>query len=593
MEVTPAKIFPKQEVKLDGSIKTRILVDGRYLNEFTSTRYKARLNGARKHAELLRMFASKDGESNGSRVPASQSRKELWTQIQRELNRKEREDVTLNEKEIRQRIKHAMSWINKPNLYKKRLREWTGNADNAQLPVMGALGQRATYAELPKVSATATDLTPLEKQNLAERLAKDGRGTAEDVELSAADYSKAYYQVGVSCPSLQPVCWYDPYRQTWRYGKQRILGMGSRFSVPSWLRISNFCECAAALLMRTVSPIYVDDTALIDYSRTYDSGKRGFMKLCEVLGLEMSDKKEATQTSAKDGSIKMLGIFWKFSRDTGMIVGSVADSTIQKGIAAGEKILTGLAKRKKGAPPEKVSRKSIEQLVGVSTYIVCSSACRAGLEITRPLHNWLMEPYFDANIRSRRGRAHLRRLIRGTLAMIREPKPIIIGGGGRRSVYTIITDASGGEDGDGTPWIGGMIWTPTGQVEYYRQALPEKKGANIAELESLAVVTATNTWKKKIVGNDVLVYLDNIVSAYSFIKAGSKNEKACQWAVAQALWGHRMDVVFLYSYLRTDLNCSDALTRSDYFGDLEQALPKEASVTPVPPQPGKWGYQAD
>ena len=54
-----------------------------------------------------------------------------------------------------------------------------------------------------------------------------------------------------------------------------------------------------------------------------------------------------------------------------------------------------------------------------------------------------------------------------------------------------------------------------------------------------------------------------------------------------------MDVVFLYSYLRTDLNCSDALTRSDFFGDLEQALPKEASVTPVPPQPGKWGYQAD
>ena len=33
--------------------KTRILVDGRHLNELTSTRYKARLNGARKHAELL------------------------------------------------------------------------------------------------------------------------------------------------------------------------------------------------------------------------------------------------------------------------------------------------------------------------------------------------------------------------------------------------------------------------------------------------------------------------------------------------------------------------------------------------------------
>ncbi len=60
--------------------------------------------------------------------------------------------------------------------------------------------------------------------------------------------------------------------------------------------------------------------------------------------------------------------------------------------------------------------------------------------------------------------------------------------------------------------------------------LPEKKGRNIAELESLAVTTATNTWRKKIQGNDVLVYLDNIVSAYSFIKAGPKNPVVAEWA---------------------------------------------------------------
>ena len=562
----PARCFPKVELKFDGTVKCRILVDERKSNEYRENQYKATLNGAKHHAAILEMFAAPLGHEEVGWVPADQSRKDLWLQCHTEMHRFEQEGVTVESKQILQEIRKTMRLVNRPKAVHRRYQRWT-QSDLPCLRTSRGFLQSGTLGGCPG----------------------NPTGTAEFVDMGTKDWSGAYYQVGVARPDLNPITWWDPQLGRWRYALASILNMGSKFSVPSWCRVANFVEAAAARYGRMVAPIYIDDAALFGLNKTIDSGILFYETLSEVLGLELSAKADANQESKKNDRARLLGLDYVFNREAGTITVEIPDTLKGKVADTGKRILNGIR-------DENVDRKDIERLVGGLTFVACASGTRAGMELIRPLHEWCREETFAALIRSDKWRAQLRLVVKSVLHMLDHPKHRVIGKREQRKLFLLVTDASGAdeienEDGSksrATPWLGAMLWTPNGDVLVTRTEQPNDIETNIAVLEARAVAMGIKTWGDLIQGADVLVYLDNQNAAYNFVRAGGKNPATAKIATGVALWGYAQATRFFYQYIRTDLNPADALTRESW-EDLAEFLPAENVWTPNVPPDGALG----
>ena len=94
---------------------------------------------------------------------------------------------------------------------------------------------------------------------------------------------------------------------------------------------------------------------------------------------------------------------------------------------------------------------------------------------------------------------------------------------------------------------------------------------------------ALATGEERTRGHDAVVYVDDLSATYSVVKAGSNNPELTQAAVDVALWGYYRGTKFFWSYLRTDLNPADALTRdvSDLIGLVGARAWCETVVPPV------------
>ena len=559
----PARCFPKIEIKFDKTVKVRILVDERKSNEYRKNRYKARLNGARQHTAILEMLAAPLGHEEVGWVPADQSRKNLWQQCQSEFHRREKENVTVDGKRILREIRKTMQLVNRPKVARSRYLKWI----NGDLPCLG----------------TAKGFL----QGHGPATAKGGQGgTAEIVELGTKDWSGAYYQVGVRRPDLNPITWWGPTLGKWRYALSNILNMGSRFSVPSWCRVANFVEAAAARYGRLVAPIYIDDAAIFGLTKTIDSGIAFYETLSEILGLELSGKADANQESRVTNRVRLLGLDYVFSREAGTITIEIPEDTKGKVAETGAKILRGISDLA-------VDRKDIERFVGGLTFVACASGTRAGMELIRPLHEWCRHETFSMLIKSQIWRSQLKAVVKTLLCMLDEPMYKVIGKREQRGMYLLITDASGAdevtnEDGSktrATPWLGAMLWTPQGDVYVTRTEQPGDVETNIAVLEARAVAMGIATWGHLFQGADVLVYLDNQNAAYNFVRAGGKAPETAKIATDVALWGYSQATRFFYQYIRTDLNVADALTRESW-EDLAEFLPEDNVWTPIVPRDG-------
>ena len=572
----PARCFPKVEIKFDGSRKIRILVDERNANEFRQNRFKAKLNGSRQHVALLDMFAVPPGYEEVGWVPAHQSRRDLWKQCMEELHRLEQENVTTDTAEILREIRRTMGLVHRPKAARGRHLRWLNN--NATTCVVAAQLEMSN-AQSQGAAGTAPENTT------------DAAGTvsAKHVQMVTKDWSGAYYQVGVRDPRMNPITWYDPEAGRWRFGIAKILNMGSKFSVPSWCRVANFVEAAAARYGRVIAPIYIDDAAIFGTSDTINSARDFYEVLSQVLGLELSAKADANQESSKTDAVRLLGLDYVFDRDNGTITVEVPENTLSKVRETGLKIQRALTARA-------LDRKDLEKFTGGLTFIACSSATRAGMELIRPLHEWNQPDTFRLLIRSPERRLQLRKVVDALLKLIDNPKWRVIGKRNQRKLNILITDASGqdkvldeqaepvldalGNPVLSTPQVGAMLWTADGTVRATRYEEREEPSTPIAVLEARAVALGLSTWSELIKGQDVLVYLDNQNAAYNFVRAGGKSPGTARIATDVALWGYWNDTRFFYQYIRTDLNPADALTRESW-DDLKEALGEDAVFSPV------------
>ena len=581
----PGRIFPKVEEKIDGT-KARVLSDERFRNLHLQCHYKARLVGSRQHVELLTAALAPAGEEDSRRIPTSQSSRELWLQCQRELHRTETEGIaasTLDQpwwnsesSRLCKKIREAMTWVNRRSILKRKAREWESTCDavcTAHSP------QRDSSPLLCGLPTGASDDAPGEEVL--------GGLTGVYPSMGTRDFKGAYYQVGIADPETSPIAWWSVREQEWKFGASAVLNMGGHFSVPSWVRLANFVVACAASLGRVVAPCYIDDTALISNSKTYNSADSFFQQLCETLGLNMSHKKEANQRSDEgEGRVRLLGLNYQWIHDPRnkskvTIKVTVPQPTVDKTISAAVQILKGLAKNRK---KDKVTTKMIQQVVGGGNFCACAAGTRAGAELLRPLYAWLQDAYFDAHIGTETGRTNLRHAVKGLLVLLNNPKPIFIEQNDSREMYVMATDASGRDaETDGSisePWLGALLIDPQGVVHVTkRSAAPEPLEDSIAVLESKAVQMGFAVWGDKLRGKDVLVYLDNQHSAFSFVELGCKNPRVTKVAVDVATWAYNNNCTTFWQYINTDYNPADSLTRENW-RDLCEDMPESAQYTP-------------
>ena len=109
-------------------------------------------------------------------------------------------------------------------------------------------------------------------------------------------------------PEDNPVAAWDPTRNRYRLWVSSVLNMGNKFSVQSWCRVAELTMCICARLGRIVAPIYIDDAIIFGIGDGLTESLEFYEALSECLGLELSNRPAACQSSLELKQVKILGL---------------------------------------------------------------------------------------------------------------------------------------------------------------------------------------------------------------------------------------------------------------------------------------------
>ena len=233
-------------------------------------------------------------------------------------------------------------------------------------------------------------------------------------------WSKAYYMVGVRAPEDNPVAAWDPARNRYRLWISSVLNMGNKFSVQSWCRVAELAMCVCARLGKMVAPICIDDAIIFGVGEDFRESLDFYEALSECLGLELSDKPAARQSSLELDQVKILGLHynWGATRGARSLTISVPEEQLTKLECLAEKLLEQLAGKD-------IVRKDIQRLLGVANFVSVSSATRAGGEVLRPLYEWISEDGFAGKVKSRDARRTLGLTVQAVVSIARDRRDIV------------------------------------------------------------------------------------------------------------------------------------------------------------------------
>ena len=496
----PAYAFPKVEPS-----KVRTLVDERWKNTFSRLPEKVRLHGTRTIAEVIRAYMAPLGaEQLVGRMPATQLGSELTAQIEDELR-----------------------------AYKRDARQSVHNAP---------------LTHLEGAASGALRTANLDRQH--------GPG-GEIPNIGLRDWSKAYYMVGVRDPEDNPVAAWDPSRNRYRLWVSSVLNMGNKFSVQSWCRVAELTMCICARIGHIVAPIYIDDAIIFGIGDGLIESLQFYEALSDCLGLELSNKPAARQSSLELQQVKILGLYYRWGTEGGRnsLTISVPEEQLHKLEALAAKLLGQLAEKS-------VVRKDIQRLLGTANFVSVSSATRAGSEVLRPLYEWVSEDGFAAKVKSRDARRMLGLTIQAVVTIAKERCDIVyVLATIMRPLVALYTDASSDGARDGGPMLGIVLLRENGEI--WRTSSPWKGDPDerIEVLEAAAVRLAAETYTAELTGRDVLVLVDNTTTAYGFIKCSSRSTRAVRLAVDTVKIWHKSETSAFYSFVKSEWNIADFYTR--------------------------------
>ncbi|CAD7970909.1 unnamed protein product [Amoebophrya sp. A25] len=362
LKCMPAMAFPKDETTPE-RFKVRTLIDRRAKNKYCRTTEKLELHGSRQIADLLGMCVMPLGREEDCRAsPLGQLKKEATSEIVKTLE------------ETRKRL--------------AELKPLPGTLDS----YAECLSQRVKAASEP----VTLEPTP------------EGEGYARDPpEMASDDISNAYYLCGIDGPTSSPFTGYDPRVEGFRFWISYTLDMGAE-AEPSVLAFCRIAEPLMAVAAHFGRPLlaYIDDQnyAAVNTDQIRVA-KRFAHQLALTLGLELSDKPKAGQSSAKTDRVRALGLIYSYG--TAMLTGCVTlwaplpPEYIEKTAQALGAILHALRSK---ALPHKLTQKGI----GLCTFATQHVRQKMGTEALRPLYKWLGEVMFEALIRKKLERRALK-----------------------------------------------------------------------------------------------------------------------------------------------------------------------------------------
>ena len=515
LKVTPSFAFPKRE-----PTKTRVIIDERFKNLFSSLPEKVNLAGTRVIAELISAYNAPRGQEQvgvKARIPTSQSRKETAAQVKRALDKsvgEEKSGLTSSQrkKERKQAWKRAKAEARVA--WEKFTEEWAEN------------GKARGEEKMPGIRP----------------------------DMGSKDFKKAYFQVGVAHPEENAIGAFDPKKGIYRYYLSYVLNMGNRHSVTSWCRCAELVMRVTARVGAVVSPIYIDDATVLAAPGTLDLALEVYETCAAAMGLELSDKEESNQRSDRGGSVKTLGIVytWEEDQDGKMIRATVPEEQYGKL----EKLITELESQ---LERKELQQKQLEQVLGLANFITCASEIRTGSELLRGIYSWTGDGFASLVVQR-----HERRALGRSLGAIRriasQRRPTIFREAKTlRRRLALWTDASSDGGTGGKARIAAFLVDERGQAHVAAQDVEGED--RIEALEAMAVNMAQETFAEELQNAEVLASIDNITTVYAFIKASSKSGLTQKYAVKTIEAWYAVGVKALYLYCPSEENIADWYTR--------------------------------
>ena len=533
LQAPPSLAFPKDESD-ETRQKIRLLIDERERNAFSTPAEKLQLYGSAHIAELLMMYTVPAGEeeSVAHRVGLNQARRPLWPETAR-------------------RLAEA----------KERLRVWGA-----------AARQESDWSGLRRCLREAVRV----------KNADPGGGPGGVLpEMASDDISKAYYLFGTDAPETSPFCAYDPLKAGWRYFLSYVLNMGAFHSVPSFCRVSEALMGFAAFLGLALLA-YLDDANYV--AATVESivaSKALYWELIQTIGLELSTKPAADQSSHRGSSMRVLGLQYRWLREAQLIEISPTDDKLQRLVGLCDELLGQLASKS-------LDLKTLLRAAGLGTFVIHSTPRKIGAECLRVFYDFGTKESFAARVKDRDQRARLRRAILLLRERVRLHTPLVVAKQRRMPIVHLWTDASSdgvtGPEGETYPCLGGVLLDEDGEIFVY--SLPavhhRVRRAGIEVLEALAAYVAYTTWADQLKGRFVYCDVDNIGEMYALVKLSAKNSATCNVAAYVAKLTRLLDMATHYGYVKSELNPADAFTRWDLTQEALRVLDPWVTIPRVP-----------
>ena len=417
LRAVPAYAFPKEE-----ATKVRVIIDARFHNQWANLTERLTLYGTRWITQTIALYGAPCGEE-GKAIPAPQTRREAHASMAERL----------------QEVKKARDDVAKGGEAKKRIsRERAAHEAETQLRTLIAEIRRKTET-LTAASEAAPGVIP---------------------EMGSDDFSKAYYLLGVESPHDLPVGAWDnkapgPHGAgSYRYWVSNVLQMGSVRSVPDFCRIS---ELVMTIMIRSHVPClaYIDDVNYFGATRRQIRlCKELYHEVAETLGLELSPKEGADQSSDRTSHVKALGVHYHWNRDLGTLKISVPEDKKERAIETLEEL-------DREVIAKNVNPKTVQRAIGIGQWVTTAAVWRKiGAEPWRNFYPWTVPgKYFDSLKADGKARASLRKAIGVARTLVKELEPTVISPGSWKNQRTCFLWSDASTDGGpaGEPMLGGLL----------------------------------------------------------------------------------------------------------------------------------------
>ena len=511
LQCQPAIAFPKDE-STEQRKKIRLLIDNRAKNEYCRSVEKLELHGTRKMQDLIGIYRTPTGQENSFFTsPLGQTKKETAQEVDAELKAAKDAHDAPEPQESLEQLAQKLS---------------------------------AEVSSLNQAMPPPTNPPP---------------------EMASDDVSEAYYLFGIDDPTSCPITGYDPRVAAFRYWISYTLNMGAEPSVPAFCRLSELLM-AIAIYFGLPMLAYIDDQNYFGVTTLQIELAKLFVHaLADTLGLPLSDKPSADQSSAKSKDVKALGIMYCYERQAlrTRLTLKLPESFYKKFKEATQLLVEQIRTKS-------MTLKQVQIVLGLATFGTQHKLHKMGTELLRPLYKWLRDDLFPHLIRQKSERSHLRINVLALQQLLPLLPEVVYDNDDRPMTQSLLsTDASTDGGPNGEPMLGAYYVRSDGRREGFAVVVNRKQieqlvgnEIRIEILEAMATYLAVRTWATP--GDLMHTNIDNITQLYAQVKMTAKSACLLHIVTNMTSFAALKQQRIYYRYVKTFFNIADVFTRHEY-----------------------------